>query len=110
MVDNIYQNVINAEIDVDKAKDELKQAEKSQASARKKKMILAIVLFVVILIVLLVILSEFGAFYSSSPEVIYVPKETIVSTTETVLETTSKKLVTPWNPDLVPETVTHSSN
>ena len=110
MVDNIYQNVIAAEIDVEKGKEELKQAEKSQKSARKKKMILAIVLFVVILIVLLVILSEFGAFYSSSPEVIYVTKENIVSTTETVLETTSKKHVTPWNPDLVPETVTHSSN
>jgi len=106
MVDNIYQNVINAEIDVDKAKGELQQAEKSQASARKKKMILAIVLIIVILIVLLVILSEFGAFYSS-PEVIYVPQPTTEK--PNIVTTTTTEHVTPWNPDTVPETVTQSS-
>ena len=108
MVDNILQNVINAEIDVDKAKGELQQAEKSQASARKKKMILAIILIVVILIVLLVILSEFGAFYSSpEPEVIYVPHPSTEK--PKIVTTTTTEHVTPWNSDLVPETVTQSS-
>ena len=65
MVDNIYQNVLNSEINVEKGRENLAEAEKHQRSARKKKLICAILLFIVILIVLLVILSEFGAFSSS---------------------------------------------
>ena len=61
MVDNIYQNVLNAEVLVEKGKDNLEQAEKSQKSARKKKAICFAILFVVILIVFLVILIEFVA-------------------------------------------------
>jgi len=62
MVDNIYQNVVNAEVMVEKGTENLEQAEKSQKSARKKKAICFSILFVVILIVFLVILIEFGAF------------------------------------------------
>jgi len=69
MVDNIYQNVLNAEIDVEKGREELGKAEEHQKSARKKKLICAILLIIVILIILLVILSEFGAFSSSDSPV-----------------------------------------
>jgi len=62
MVDNIYQNVVASEINVEKGKDNLAQAEKHKASARKKKIICAILLFIVIFFVILVILAEFGAF------------------------------------------------
>jgi hypothetical protein len=79
MVDNIYQNVTRAEIDVDQAKDHLDKAEKYQKSARRKKLCLACVLIVVLLIILLVILIEFGAFSSSpSSETNVEPKTTIV--------------------------------
>jgi len=58
------QNVLRAGVDVEKGREHLNKAEKSQASARKKKIILATIGIVVLLIILLVLLSEFGAFKS----------------------------------------------
>jgi len=98
MVDNIYQNVLNAEALVEKGKGELEQAEKSQRSARKKKAILFSILFVVILIVFLVILGEFGAFsYSSSDNSL--PETTTTTTTEKPPEITES---VGWDPSMVP--------
>jgi len=99
MVDNIYQNVLNAEVLVEKGKDNLEQAEKSQKSARKKKAICFAILFVVILIVFLVILAEFGAFSYSSSSNSYYPTTTITTTTTTLTTTEGVE----WNPDFVPE-------
>ena len=62
MVNNIANLVEKANIDVEKGKNELNEAEKSQRSARKKKIILAIILSIVILIVLLVVLEAIGVF------------------------------------------------
>ena len=98
MVDNIYQNVLNAEVLVEKGKDNLEQAEKSQKSARKKKAICFAILFVVILIVFLVILAEFGAFSYSSSGNSYP-----ITTTTTMTTTTTPSPGVAWNPDFVPD-------
>ena len=66
MVDNIYENVTRAGIDVEQGKDHLKKAQDYQKSARKKKLICAGIAVIVFLIILLIILIEFGAFSSSS--------------------------------------------
>lgn len=66
MVDNIAYNINNAAMDVEKGRDQLKSAEQSQKSARKKKICLFGILIVVLLIILLVLLIEFDAFSSSS--------------------------------------------
>lgn len=78
MVDNIYQNVTRAGIDVEQGKDHLNKAEQYMKSARKKKIILACILLVIVLIILLVILIEFGAFSSSSSNTADPPSSTIV--------------------------------
>ena len=106
MVDNIYQNVLNAEVLVEKGKDNLEQAEKSQKSARKKKAICFIILFVVILIVFLVILIEFGAFSYSSSANPY-PSTTTPATTTTLSSTTmTNNDGVAWDPIFVPDSKT----
>eukprot|EP00090_Calanus_glacialis_P003505 TRINITY_DN12583_c0_g1_i1.p1 TRINITY_DN12583_c0_g1~~TRINITY_DN12583_c0_g1_i1.p1 ORF type:complete len:377 (-),score=128.12 TRINITY_DN12583_c0_g1_i1:481-1611(-) len=65
MVSRIEDHVNNAEVDVEKGREDLGKAENFKKSANKKKFILAAILAVVVLIILLVILSEFGAFSSS---------------------------------------------
>ena len=106
MVDNIYQNVLNAEVLVEKGKDNLEQAEKSQKSARKKKAICFIILFVVILIVFLVILIEFGAFSYSSSGNPY-PTTTTTTTTTTLSTTTvTNNEGVKWNASFVPASKT----
>lgn len=65
MVTRIEDHVNNAEIDVEKGREDLGKAENFKKAANKKKFILAGILAVVVLIILLVILSEFGAFSSS---------------------------------------------
>ena len=93
MLDNIQANVEAAELDVEKGKKHLSDAEKSKNSARKKKIICFILLGLVLLITVLVILSEFGLFEggSSAPKVIY---QTIPTTTSTTTTTTPKPLTT----------------
>jgi len=93
MVDNIYQNVLNSEINVEKGRENLAEAEKHQRSARKKKLICAILLIIVILIVLLVILSEFGAFSSSDTPDSTPTKVIIIYNNGTKTETTDSKII-----------------
>lgn len=103
MVDNIYQNVLNAEVLVEKGTDNLEKAEKSQKSARKKKAICFSILFVVILIVFLVILAEFGAFSYSSSSNTY----TTTTTTTTLSPTTvTNNDGVEWDPNFVPDSKT----
>ena len=72
MVDNIFHNVTNAEINVEQGTKNLDKAKKLAIRNRKMKMYCGSILFVVILIVFLVLLYELGAFsYSSSPAVVY---------------------------------------
>ena len=62
VMDNIFQHVTSAEVDVEKGKGHLQKAQDMQRSARKKKICFFSVLAVIILIVIIVVLSEFGAF------------------------------------------------
>ena len=77
MVDNIYQNVTRAGIDVEEGKNQLDQAKKLQDKNRKCKIIAACIITVLVLILLLVILNELGLLsYSSSPsETVTIIKE-----------------------------------
>ena len=76
MVDNIYQNVTRAGIDVEEGKNQLDQAKKLQDKNRKIKIIVACVITVLVLILLLVILNELGLLsYSSSPSETVIIKE-----------------------------------
>ena len=93
MVDNIYQNVLNAKVLVEKGKENLEQAEKSIRSARKKKAICFAILFVVILI-----LIELGAFFISYSSSGYLPYANSFTTTFT---TTSVSPTTVTNNDVV---------
>ena len=105
MVDNIYQNVLNAKVLVEKGKENLEQAEKSKRSARKKKAICFAILFVVILI-----LIEFGAFsisYSSSGYLPYADSFTTTFTTTSVSPTTvTNNDGVEWDPNFVPDSKT----
>ena len=105
MVDNIYQNVLNAKVLVEKGKENLEQAEKSQRSVRKKKAICFAILFVVILIVI-----EFGAFsysYSSSGYLPYADSFTTTFTTTSVSPTTvTNNDGVEWDPNFVPDSKT----
>jgi len=65
MVTRIEDNVIKAEVDVERGKDDLNKARISQISANKKKICLIGTGIILLLILILVILSEFGAFSSS---------------------------------------------
>lgn len=102
MVDNILQNVLKAEMDVEKGKDHLHQAKNYAISARKKKMLCAGISVVVLLIIIIVILSEFGAFSSGSSsstqpqvveriveKIVYVTVEPDSSTSTTTTTTTT---------------------
>ena len=73
MVDNIFHNVNNAEVNVEQGTKNLDKAKKLAIRNRKMKMYCGSILFVVILIVFLVLLYELGAFSysSSSPAVVY---------------------------------------
>ena len=66
MVDNIFQHVSKAEINVEEGTKHLDKAQKLAIRNRKMKMMCGSILFVIILIVFLVLLNELGAF-SSSP-------------------------------------------
>ena len=69
MVDNIYQNVTRAGIDVEEGKNQLNEAKKLQDKNRKCKIIAACIITVLVLILLLVILNELGLLsYSSSSD------------------------------------------
>jgi len=65
MITRIEDNVIKAEVDVERGKDDLNKARISQISANKKKICLIGTGIILLLILILVILSEFGAFSSS---------------------------------------------
>ena len=76
MVDNIYQNVTRAGIDVEEGKNQLDQAKKLQDKNRKIKIIAACIITVLVLILLLVILNELELLsYSSSSEPVTIIKE-----------------------------------
>jgi len=67
MVDNIFQHVSKAEINVEEGTKHLDKAQKLAIRNRKMKMMCGSILFVIILIVFLVLLNELGAFSSSPP-------------------------------------------
>ena len=105
MVDNIYQNVLNVEVLVEKGKENLEQAEKSQRSARKKKAICFSILFVVILI--LIEIGAFSYFYSSSGYLPYNLTSTTIFTTTSVSPTTvTNNDGVEWDPNFVPDSKT----
>ena len=83
MVDNIFHNVNNAEVNVEQGTKNLDKAKKLAIRNRKMKMICGSILFVVILIIFLVLLYELGAFSYSSPPVIYLPSSTTTTTPRT---------------------------
>ena len=83
MVDNIFHNVNNAEVNVEQGTKNLDKAKKLAIRNRKMKMICGSILFVVILIIFLVLLYEIGAFSYSSPPVIYLSSTTTTTTPRT---------------------------
>ena len=103
-VDNIERNILESEINVQKATKELGEAAHHDAQTKKINRYIAIFL---ILVVSVGVLTPFVSFIYK-----YFFDDTTDSTetTTTSTTTTSKNHVTPWNPNLVPETVTHSSN
>ena len=66
MVDNIFQHVSKAEVNVEEGTKHLDKAQKLAIRNRKMKMMCGSILFVIILIVFLVLLNELGVFSSSS--------------------------------------------
>ena len=66
MLDNIFQHLSKAEVNVEEGAKHLDKAQKLAIRNRKMKMMCGSILFVIILIVFLVLLNELGAF-SSSP-------------------------------------------
>ena len=60
LITNIWQNMENAQCDVESGKQHLSKAEQHQKSARKMKIILAIVLAVIILIIAIALVCEFA--------------------------------------------------